>query len=409
VLTFCVELSMVAEDEEIKKSADDKEDEQEAEGSGHPPRSPGGMSQMSGTTAITSASAQTSHTTAELADLDVTMIVEVLPDLYYSSLQILSLAPSKATVESVASLVRELKVPGSANAKRLMRHEQKFILDREYFGSDAYIRPAFILQKMFGSQEVEYGMLRPDAILHAGNLAAFIKDLLVMQKEGLSTYQFLSNLDTWFPESFISQFGDVISFGSSTLLEESFEMALEIRTQYTIVALIYQNAGEGDWDPDQILTELFFDPLTQNSEQLSLLEDTLENGVVKNLMRAGPDNTEHQSSLIKERVMEIHDAFRESEDAVQAGDLVDWEQLEEQFPWSGFQAKAVQWTRSRLDEIMESVRLQGGVNNIVKSLVETVKNNNSQAELDFEPHPSTTEPRQLLPSANIVPATSGHK
>ena len=364
---------------------------------------------MSGTTAITSASAQTSHTTAELADLDATMIVEILPDLWVSSLQILALTPSNTTVESVESLVRELKVPGSAQAKRLMYREQKFMLDREKFGSDVYIRPAFILQKVFSSQDVEPGMLRPDAILQAANLATFIKDLLVKQKEGLSTYQFLSNLDTWFPESFVSQFEDNILFGNSTLLEESFEMALEIRTQYTVVALLYQKSGEAEWDPDQILTELFFEPLAQNSQQLSLFEDTFQSGVVKKLMRAGPANTKHQEALIKERVLAIRDAFRESEDAAQAGDLVDFDQLEEQFPWSGFQAKAAQWTSSRQDEITESVRLQGEVDNIVKSVVEMIKNNNSQAELNFLPRPPTTEPRQLLPSANIVPATSGHR
>ena len=402
---YCAELSIVPEDQENELLDDEEEHEEEAEGSGHPPRSPGGMSQMSGTTVLTTGSGQMS---ADLADLDATMIVEILPDLWVSSLQILALVPAKVTVESVTSLVRELKVPGSAQAKRLMYREQKFVLQREKFGSDVYIRPAFILQKLFGSQEIEPGMLRPDAILQAANLGTFIKDLLVKQKEGLSTFQFLTHLDTWFPESFVSQFEDNIMFGNSTLLDESFEMALEIRTQYTVVALLFHNSGEDKWDPNQVLTELFFEPLAQNPEEASF-EDIFQNRVVKRLLRAGPANIDRQEDFVRERVQEIRAAFRESEDAAQAGDLVDFDQLEDKFPWLSFQAKAAQWTLSRQDEIMESVRLQGGADNIVKSVIEMVKNNNSQTDLDFLPHPSTTEPRQLLPSANIMPATSGHR
>jgi hypothetical protein len=403
------ELSVVAEDPE-NGDVEDGQEEAGNKGLSHPSQSPGGMSQMSGTTAITSASAQTSHTTAELAGLDPTMVVEVLPDLWVSSLKLLALlAPANVSVELVDSTVRELKVPGSARAKRLMHREDKFRPDREKFGNDNYIRTSFILQKVFGSQEIGSHMPRPDAILQAANLATLVKDLLVAQKEGLSTYNLFSNLDTWFPESFVTHFEDNVYFGNSTMLEESFEMALEIRTQYIIVALLYHKAGEVDWNPDQVLAELFFDPPARRTQLLSHFDDVARNGRIKNLMRAGPANTEDQEAVIRKRVLEIRNTFRQSEDAAQAGDLVDFEQLEDQFPWSSFLAKAVQWTRSRLDEITESIRQQGGVDTLVKSLVETIKNNDSQAELSFEPHPSTTTPRQLLPSANIVPGTTGHR
>jgi hypothetical protein len=364
---------------------------------------------MSGTTAITSASAQTSYTATEVAKLDPTLVMEVLPDLLDSSVKLLALlAPVNASPELVESIVRELKVPGSALAKRLNHREEKFALDRENFGGDDYIRASFILQKLFGSG-AEPGMFRPDAILQAANLATLVKSLLVSERESQSSFNFFSNLDTWFPQTFVTQFGDNIYHGNSTLLDESFEMALDIRTQYTIVALWYHKSGEQEWHPDEVLTELFFEPLAKSTRGLSHFDDVMQNGQIKNLMRAGPDNTEVQNEMITERVLAIHQAFRQSEDAVEAGDLVDTEELESLFPWSKFLADTVWWARSRLDEIEESIRQQGGVDNLVESLVEAIKTNDSQAELYSKPHKSTATPRQLLPSANIVPSTTGQR
>lgn len=407
-------MSDVVEDAESEQAEDDGEEDDAGgrginEGSGHSLHSLDGLSQMSGTTVITSASGQTSHTAAELAALDP-MMVELLPQLWVSAFQILALlAPLNASVPMVESIVRELKVPGSRQAKRLQHQEEKFRLDRENFGTDNFIRNSFILKKLFGSQQVDAGTFRPDAILYAANIATMIKDLLVKESQGYSTQDFLAVLDTWFPECFVTEFADNVHIGRSTMLDETFEVALEIRTQYAIAALRYHKAGEVRWDPDHVLTEIFYDAPEQRSELLSHFEDVTTNGQVKNLMRAGPANSEDQEAIITERVLEIRNAFRQSEDAVQAGDLVDFEQLHDQFPWSTFLAGVVKWSRSRFDEIEESIRQQGGVGNIVRSLIEAIKDNNSQVELSYHPLPSTATPRQLLPPANIIPGTTGHR
>jgi hypothetical protein len=341
--------------------------------------------------------------------LDPTLIIEVLPDLWVSSLKILTLlAPANASDDLVESAVRDLKVPGSARAKRLMHREQKFSVDKAIFGSDNYIRVSFILQKVFKSP-IEPGMPRPDAILQAANLATLVKGLLVSPRESASTFHFFSDLDTWFPESFVTQFADNTHSGNSTLLDESFEMALDIRTQYAIVALLYFKSDEQEWHPEQVLTDLFHDPLDRRTIQASHHGDAKQHGKIKKLMRKGPKNTPDQEAMINDRISALRETFRQSEDAAEAGDLVDFDELEKQFPWAPFLVKIVHWARSRLDEIEESVRQQGGVDNLVKSLVEAIKNNDSQLELDFEPHPSLTTPRKSLPSTNIVPSTTGHR
>ena len=126
-------------------------------------------------------------------------------------------------------------------------------------------------------------------------------------------------------------------------------------------------------------------------------------------MRGGPANSPDQEARIRNRVLEIRDAFRHSADAVQAGDLVDFDQLDEQFPWLMFLTQLVQWSRERLDEITESIKQQGGVGNVVRLLIEAIKNSDSQAEIDYDTYPSIREPRQLLTPAKIVPSTVGQK
>ena len=256
-------MSVVVEDQEDQQNEqpeDDKEHNEEAEdeGAGYQlgSQSPGAMSQISGTTALTS------HTTAELEEMDL-VLVNFLPDLLDSSYKILDLlAPPDASEDIVESIVRELRVLGSTRAKLLKHAEGKFKVDREYYGTDVYIRTSFIQKKLFGSQEAEAEIPRPDAILHAANLATSVKDLLVVQKESLeSSYNLLSILDTWFPESFVS-FADTVQPDDDNKLDENFQMALEIRTQRTIVALMFHKSEE-DWDPDQVLTQLFFNEPAQ--------------------------------------------------------------------------------------------------------------------------------------------------
>ena len=127
---------------------EDNEDHEEALASNQRSQSPGGMSQMSGTTAITS------HSVAELQELDI-LLVEILPDLLFSSHQILDqLAPIGISPEQVDGIVNELKTPGSSRARQLKRLEEKFKVDRVYYGTETYIQIPLILRKVFGSLEI---------------------------------------------------------------------------------------------------------------------------------------------------------------------------------------------------------------------------------------------------------------
>ena len=343
---------------------------------------------MSGTTAI---SLGTTWSAGEIAALD-SLIAEYLPELFTSSCRILDLlAPAdgtKATRSDTESIVRELKVLGSRRARRLKHDEDKFKITKDIYGGEIYIKPKHILRKLLLTDDPGDENFRPDSILHAANLAILIKEFLVIQRESPSTNEILWSLDKLFPEVFVGKFGGKAQFGQSALLEESFDLGLEIRTQFTIIQLEMQKDKE-DWDPEKVLTANFY-------EHPSALDDAITNGRLLNILGASP-NSDNQIAKITARVKSISNNFRESFDAIEAGDLVDFEQLVTEFPWLKFLEDLVHWTRLRLNEIYRDIKEQGGIENITKSLIDVVKSLDSQADLRYESPPSASQPRQLLP------------
>ena len=358
----------------------------------------------------------TNYTAEFLKDLDAQDCVECLPTLLETSCRILDfLAPNGLdydTPTSMANMMRELKVPGSHRAKQLKRFEAKFDLDREVYGTDTkYIQTRLVVQKIFGSSEAAAVRFRPDVILQAANLATMLMTLLVTDKGSSSSINNFGAIDKEFPEQFLSGLGTTREpfpqYGGSELASESFSVGLALRTQYAIVALISQQ-GSKNFDPLKIVLTCFFEA-SPPSESNTALDDQFSDGQPKDILRNAP-NSPKQMERIKSRVRQLQEAFRDNRDAADAQDLVDFEYLDNQFPWDNFIMNLARWTRSRLEEIIESIEIQGGIESIMKCLIETIMNNNSQANLDDLPHdslPSMDSTRRLLPSANIVTGASG--
>lgn len=396
--------------EELEDNVDnDEEAEDNDQGSGPAQRSqsPGSFSQMSGTTAI---SAITNHSITELEELDSSIMAEILADLSNSTYRLMNLlAPARASTELIESTVKELMVVGSRLAKRLKHDEEKFNTDRQHYGKQAFIEVELVLRKLIDSLQETEGNFRPDAILYAANIATAVKDLLVTQKKGRTTYVDLLRLDHTFPDPFVSSFDETAEFGKSVLLEESFSMGLEIRTQNVIVNLLHLKDREDvEFVPDKILANTFFEAPAQSNATLPYFNDLFDNGQVIDIVKKAT-NTDDQNKRIKQRVLDIREQFRQNADAVEAGDLVDFDALEEEFPWLAFVANFVQWSRLRLDEISRSIKKQGGVDNIVKTLIEAIKSSDSQVDINYDPPATVTAPRQLLPAPDITPGTTGQE
>jgi hypothetical protein len=400
---------MVAEDREEEEEEEEEEEDQdtnkaERAQSSQRSQSPDAMSQMSGMSGTT---AITSHSAAAVAELDP-MMAEILPELLESSVRIMDLlAPAGITDKIVDNVVKELKTPGSRKSKRLRFEEDKFKLSRDHYGKDDYIISSYVLRRLLGDDPGE-GPFRPDAILHAANLATLVKEFTVTPKESESMISRLTILDTYFPEPFVYKFDDDLQYGSSTLLDQAFDLGLDIRTHWSISNL-YQSRGQDRAKLEEVLAEDFYHPPEERNLSLPYYVDYTLNGRAKDILRGGPANSQEQKNRILERVDQIRGCFNAGDEAAEHDDVVDFDLLEEHFGWSDFLAKLVTWSRYRLTEISRSIREQGGIQAITQALIDTMRNNDSQIEINYEPPPTIMRPRELLPPANITPGVPGKR
>lgn len=405
-----LDLSMVAEEQDKEQVGEN------VNNSAKVTQSPGGMSNLSGTTARTSQSEQ------KMADLDAGMIMELIPDLFREAFQLLDLLiPQKASPELVGAIIKELQVPGSGRGKRLRHRERTFDSTRENYGSDLFISPTLILGKLFGNEEPEPGDFRPDVILHAANIAVLVKELLVAQRDNPNTMDLLQYIYDALPTCFLSGFEAEPKLGTSALFEPTVKLALDLRTQ-TSIALFKVYRDETNIDRDEVLAALFYEPPAQRDESLSRYEDIITNGQCRRMGGIGAEALplierkilDRQSDEILERVESIRETF--SAEGNGNIDYVDFDKLHNQFPWNSFLASLVQWCQLRLAEINKSIEAQRGVDNITRLLIEKIKSLDNQIELYYEPPKAAQPPREvtknksgLLPAVNIIPASAGKR
>ena len=395
---------MVAEDNEgdeeargFEPSEEDDDPIENIEIQNHGPQSPGAMSQMSGTTAITSYSAQ------EIAKLDPIM-AEILPELLESASRIMDLlAPENAieTVEQVDTIVKDLKIPGSRRGKHLKLHEQRFKATKSYYGTDTYIRTSFVLRKLLGTDDLELGTFRPDPVIQAANLATLLGELVVLHKGETKALSILQGVCSMFPEAFIGRYIEEVNLGDNDLIDENFDMALDLYTQSAIENLSRMAEDGLSLTPDQALADVFYKDFNMADPDGHFAELT-DGGVLRNILRPGQTYSQTQVEMIQERLGLLSATIRYSEEARRAGDFVDFDQLNEMFPWATFITHLVQWSRRRLTEIFEAITEQGGIEEITLSLIELIQNNDSQADVRYDRPQPTTKKRELLPAADIT-------
>ncbi|RDW64255.1 hypothetical protein BP5796_10757 [Coleophoma crateriformis] len=419
------ELSMVEEDQEVERVEGQQQDgvennEEEMDEYAQIMQSPGAASQMSGTTAMTSISSR------ELATLDSSMILEVLPDLFQTANQVLSLlAPPNASTSTVQAIVKDLRIPGTRRGKLLSNKEKNFVTAAENYTSDIgrtelpFISASIILRKLLGTADPGFGDFRPDAIIHAANIAFLAKRLLVLHEDGLDALRDLELLENAFPAAFVSEYDAEVRFGSSTLLKQSFEVALELRTQIAIAQLKHWRESD-DFNPVKLLAGVFLET------DVDIGDEIATKGVAGIPLESF--SLKEQEPYISTRIDAITESFNQSKDEDPSGDKVDFELLESSFPWSGFLTLVVQWSRSRLNEINASIEQQGGVQNIAQSLIQVAKESDSQLDVSFEsaapivdqgkaekprsdllPAPDITSPKSLLSKSSLAYIKSKYK
>lgn len=388
---------MVEEDQETDQVQEEDQEDEQQDDDDQNMQSPGAVSQMSGTTAMTSVSSR------ELATLDSSMVLEVLPDLFHTAHQILTLlAPPNASTDTVQAIVKDLRIPGTRRGKLLSNREKNFVTAAENYTSEIgrtelpFISTTIILRKLLGTADVGFGSFRPDAIIHAANLAFLTKRFLVLHEDGNDALRDLQLLENAFPAPFVSDFDTEVKSGGSTLLKQSFQVALELRTQIAIAQLKHWRESR-DFDPDKLLAAIFLETDVDVSDEIAT------KGVAG--IPLEKLSLKEQEPYISSRIDAIRATFNQGQDEVSGGDRVDFEQLEIAFPWSGFLTHVVQWSGSRLNEINDSISQQGGVQNIAQSLIQAMKESDSQLDVSFEYLAPVVDQRGTQkPEADLLPA-----
>ncbi|KAI9767306.1 MAG: hypothetical protein M1840_005715 [Geoglossum simile] len=352
--------------------------ESDDDGPGDGPESPAAFSTMSGTTA------RTSHSAQELADLDADVILEVLPTLSDTSSGLLGvLAPADATMEGITNIAKELLVPGSRTSRRVKFHEGTFKSARGEFGSDHYIDVSIINRALLGvrlTRDIGTGSWLPDPLLQKANLAIFATRMFVHQRGSQDLWAAVALLDSKFPAPFLSSLEpNSVSGVASSRLRETFDLALNLRTQLMLI-ILSQHVDKPNYDPDKILMYVFFEPPDGSST------NRVKGWAVPGLGGGGSRLPDEFGVLVLERIQRIRQSFTEpSESLFVAGEPAEMpaelKRLEETFPWIEFLSEVVNWTNLRLGDIERRITEQGGTGAIISELrgeMERRRNDRSQ-------------------------------
>jgi hypothetical protein len=363
-------------------------------------RSPGAMS---GTTA---------NTVNQSRALDPVMAGNFLPDLYEQSTKILDLfVPENVTKARVLSCMNKVKVSGTSLSKLLQVREQAFNVTREIYSTDLYLNSEAVNLSVFGTKKPAQFDFRPDAIIQKANLAILIKDFIPSVEGSESWYRQLAVLHSNWPKPFLSSFGEA-EVGSSWVRQETFEIGLEIRTMCTIATLHALKDLEGLAGRDEDAAGCFYYPPEVRDPSKSYLDDIIANGQIREMFSWGNDekfpNLKKEDKMIKERFQIIRTCFRESKEATEDGDTVDFEELHAQFPWVPFLTHLVRWSRFRLNEINETISSQGGVQKITQHIAQL----GGDSQPDSMPEDTSAmmeQPGPLLPAAPITDGNTGQR
>lgn len=372
------------------------------------PQSQVRLSDISGTTAATAQSSQV------LAELDVELILEGLPDLATESFRMIELLLPDGEPINVEALVKELQIPGSSKGKRLRLREKLFESMKENYTNEHFIDPDLVLRKLFNADHHEVGDHRPDLIFFNANIAVLTKELLVAKQDNTSTRKFLQLLDNLFARPFLSpQY-------PTELQSETRTLALDIRTQVAL-ALLREYRDEENFDPDQILMQIFCEAPESRDETLSVYDDFMKNGRFRKLAEISPEDDSQESNelsgTIRQRIATMRDAFRFDDMDEGGSDVVDFEVLEGEFPWNDFLGAVLKWASDRSMEVERSIKDWDASVYITRRLAAKVEEVNSQVSVDLPASPSqpsaleqpASQEVRLLPAAEITPAAPGRE
>ncbi|KAF1932585.1 uncharacterized protein M421DRAFT_416208 [Didymella exigua CBS 183.55] len=327
-------------------------------------RSPGAVSEMSGTTAISSFSM------IEAEFLEPKFIQKHVRKLCDSAMEFLDhLAPRGGSMEEDLYNITEMLKPGSEFAEEYSDFDEEFRLHLKHFKGDEsnYINPRAIHRALFGSYTdaggVDSGV---NLVLYLANILVFAKQMIHSDRSDKDVWNHLRLLDSSFPSQFMRSLrsnGSPTAAGDSALLEGTFKLALDLRIQVTILSL-ERSAGDDGFNPDEALDGIFL----QEQEG----GDILRGWSVAALGGEESRLTEDHQKRIAEHYNTIRAYFPFDGQSLQDGHVVDLDRLGSEFPWKATILCLLDWVRARRNELSASIDMVGGSAAILANIRQAV-------------------------------------
>jgi uncharacterized protein YjbI with pentapeptide repeats len=341
-------------------------------------------------------------------DLDALMMIDALPDLQRASAAVLDFfAPSSSSPGSLSEMVKQLQNPKSSQSRRLERLRSNFSTEAKYFGNQTYIEVEQVARALPSVEMSPAGSWHADGILFKANCARLALEVLT-RPVFTDVETALYDLEGKFPSPFLNELvrqNDIDTAGKSSLRRATFDLALEIRTQFLKVNL-ETHKSDDYLNPNALLSHAFFNESLETQPDFD--QPHLRGFNLSTFQDEDGNLPSRYEEDVQDRISDIRKFFRDDEEPV------DFEGLEATFPWEGFLYSVAKWMRMRDDELSRYLRRQPAIDDVRGQLEEELSRRSSLDKARISPEkakeidrPSTAVEesnhtrRELLPAAEI--------
>jgi hypothetical protein len=292
----------------------------------------------------------------------------------------------------------------SRNAEKLAKLQHRLRDSCEDFGESDDLFPVdskATVRKIIGEEiweRVSGSKWRPDAVFQLANLAILAAALLDASAQSSEEYGFLHLMWEQFPSPYLygaREHNDGgLSEGYSTLRQETFEVGLEIRTQYAI-SLMVERRMDPNFDPVDVVIEVFYlDGDGENTQLLGFPAEGLSTGE-----KSLPEDFEQETTQRIQAIQEhISDELPTS---------IDIDALRAAFPWEATLPQTLRWVRARAAELNAQLAGHGGIDQMLRSLQARINTAGMQdrdnVREDDPQEPIASHPASETPRNNASP------
>jgi hypothetical protein len=192
--------------------------------------------------------------------------------------------------------------------------------------------------------------------LHMTNCALLALNMFLPSMGTESHSQVIQELDAQFPACLMNDFADSSSsraIGASATSESTFNIALNIRTQFFIMELERRQQEPG-FSPFSVLRQVFAMDLTPNEADS---QDAPSSFRGFNLPGVLQDDDGHLPEHLPEKLLiAVSDRFSDLQEELSEWDSVDIDGLKKAYRWRAFERDLGRWICTRDKEIKDDVR-----------------------------------------------------